>query len=128
MANFNTEFTTDQEVEDTIDALMSSLAETAKLEDEQPQIINPLKIQQLLYTFKMIKYATKGTNVKVTYELHKPYKSMGSVSVSGSNLLFEKTRWFLKAIEFASNFEVYPKTDGTCQMNFTFHGLTNKID
>ena len=34
----------------------------------------------------------------------------------------------MKAVELASNFEVYPKTDGTVQMDFTFHGLTRAID
>lgn len=76
----------------------------------------------------MLKYLTKGTKAKVTYALHEPYKSMGVVSVVGSDLLFRNTEWFMKAVELASNFEVYPKTDGTVQMDFTFHGLTRAID
>jgi hypothetical protein len=50
------------------------------------------------------------------------------VSVTGKDLLFRKTEWFMKEVELASNFEVYPKTDGTVQMNFTFHGLTKPIE
>ena len=111
-----------------MDCLVAGLTKCMQTDDSQTAIINPYRIQQVLYTYKVLKYLTKGTKAKVSYELHTPYKSMGSVSVVGSDLLFRNTEWFMKAVELASNFEVYPKTDGTVQMDFTFHGLTRAID
>ncbi len=124
---FDTEFNCDAEVEEMLDGLVSAIGKQAELDDMETQMINPYRIQEILYTYKVLKYLTKGSKAKVTYELHKPYKSMGYVSIMGTNLSFSNMKWFLKAVELSSNFEVYPKTDGTVQMNFTFHGLTKII-
>lgn len=124
---FNTEFADDAEVEDMLNNLVSAIGFKAEAEDMETQMINPYRIQEILYTYKVLKYLTKGSKAKVTYDLHKPYKSMGYVSIESENLLFKNMKWFLKAVEMSSNFEVYPKTNGRVQMNFTFHGLTKII-
>lgn len=126
--NFDEEFTTDEEVEAMLDAIVTTVGNEAIIEDNRTAIINPYKIQQVLYTYKVLKYLTKGTDAKVSYELHSPFKSMGSVTITGKNLIFRKTEWFMKAVELSANFEVYPKTNGAVEMNFTFHGLTKPID
>lgn len=126
---FDTEFMTDEEVEDMLDSIVTTVATEIVIDDNKTSVINPYKIQQVLYTYKVLKYLMKGNKgANISYELHEPYKSMGSVSVVGRNLVFRKPEWFMKAVELANNFEVYPKTDGTVQMNFTFHGLTNPIE
>ena len=126
---FDTEFMTDEEVEDMLDSIVTTVTTEIVIDDNKTSVINPYKIQQVLYTYKVLKYLMKGNKgAKISYELHKPYKSIGSVSVVGRNLVFRKPEWFMKAVELANNFEVYPKTDGTVQMNFTFHGLTNPIE
>lgn len=126
--DFDTEFMTDEEVEKMLDSLITTVDDAMTANDGEVSIINPYRIQQMQYTYKVLKYLTKGTKSKVAYALHKPYKSMGFVSVTGKNLMFRNMDWFSKAVELASNFEVYPKTDGTVQMNFTFHGITKAID
>ena len=125
---FDTEFMTDEDVEQMLDSLVTTVSNDIAVDDSKTSIINPFKIQQVLYTYKVLKYLVKGTKAKVTYVLHEPYRSMGSVQVVGKDLMFRKPEWFMKAVELANNFEVYPKTDGTVQMNFTFHGLTKPIE
>lgn len=126
--DFGTEFMSDEEVEEMLDNILTDINSEIAAEDSKTAIINPYRVQQVIYTYKLLKYITKKTDAKVTCNLYEPYKSMGMVSVVGSNLLFKNTKWFIKAVEFASNFEVYPKTDGTVQINFTFHGLTMAIE
>lgn len=126
--DFDTEFMSDEEVDEMLDNIIISVAEQAAAEDNRTSIINPYQINRVVYTYRILKYLTRGTKAKVTYTLHEPYKSMGVVSIVGSDLMFRNTEWFIKAIEFASNFNVYPKTDGTVQIDFTFHGLTKAID
>lgn len=125
---FDTEFMSDEEVEEMLDNLVTTIGDEIAADNSHVAIINPYRIQQVLYTYKVMKYLAKGTKAKVSYKLHSPFKSMGSVSVVGTDMLFRNTEWFIKAVELASNFEVYPKTDGTVQMNFTFHGLTRIVD
>lgn len=125
--DFDTEFMSDGEIEQ--DSIVTTVAEEVSAYDNKTSIINPHKIRQVLYTYEVIKYLVRGNKgVKVSYELHEPYRSMGSVSVVGKDLVFSRSKWFIKAVELADNFEVYPRTDGTVQINFTFHGLTNPIE
>lgn len=126
--DFESEYTSDSEIEEAMDSLVISVANDIAQDERRTSIINPYRMQQILYTYKVMKYLTKGTSAKVTYKLHEPYQSMGSVSVTGKDIEFNKVSWFLRAAELASNYEVYPKTDGTVCMTFTFHGLTTPIE
>ena len=125
---FDNEFTSPEEVEEMLNSLTDLIGEQAENEDNRTALVNPSKIKGVLYTYKVLKYLTKGTNAKVTYKLNEPYKSMGSVSVVGKDLTFSKPEWFMVAVKLSSNFNVYPITDGTVQMTFTFHGLTTVLE
>lgn len=123
--NFDKEFTTDGEVEEALDSLIIAVGKLAEKEDNRTSIINPDRIQHVIYAHKVLKYLTADmAEVKVSCELHKPYRSMGSVNVVGKNLEFSKPKLFMRAVEIADNVDIYPKTNGTIQMDFTFHGLT----
>ena len=126
--DFESEYASDSEIEEAMDSLVISVANDIAQDESRTSIINPYRMQQLLYTYKVTKYLMKGTSAKVTYKLHEPYQSMGSVSVTGKDIEFKKVSWFLRAAELASNYEVYPKTDGTVCMTFTFHGITTPIE
>lgn len=126
--DFESEYASDSEIEEAMDSLVISVANDIAQDESRTSIINPYRMQQLLYTYKVMKYLMKGTSAKVTYKLHEPYQSMGSVSVTGKDIEFKKVSWFLRAAELASNYEVYPKTDGTVCMTFTFHGITTPIE
>lgn len=122
--DFESEYESDEEIEEALDALAEEIAQ----DESRTSVLAPHRMQQLLYTYKAMKYLTKGSSSKVTYKLHEPFQSVGSVSVIGANLDFRQLSWFVRAVELASNFEVYPKTDGTVCMTFTFHGLTTPIE
>ena len=126
--DFESEYASDSEIEEAMDSLVISVANDIAQDESRTSIINPYRMQQLLYTYKVMKYLMKGTSAKVTYKLHEPYHSMGSVSVTGKDIEFKKVSWFLRAAELASNYEVYPKTDGTVCMTFTFHGITTPTE
>ena len=126
--DFESEYASDSEIEEAMDSLVISVANDIAQDESRTSIINPYRMQQILYTYKVMKYLMRGTSAKVTYKLHEPYQSMGSVSVTGKDIEFKEVSWFLRAAELASNYEVYPKTDGTVCMTFTFHGITTPIE
>lgn len=126
--DFEKEFITDEEVEEALAGLLNFIGEQVTEENSKTAIINKPKAQMVLCTYKLLKYLTKGSSAKVTYALNEPYRSMGSVSVVGKDLVFNNSKWFTAAISMASNFNVYPKTNGTVQMDFTFHGLTIPLE
>lgn len=91
-------------------------------------IMNPEKVEEVEIVYNVMKSVVKGTGVQVTYELNAPYVSMGSVSVVGTDIKVLDPVLFLRVAQFASNVEVYPKVDGTVQIDFTFHELTRKVE
>lgn len=126
--DFENEFTSDEEVNEMLENLIDFIGEQAEQEDCKTAIINPMKVKMVLCTYKVLKYIIRGSKAKVTYELNKPYKSMGSVTVVGKELNFGKSEWFIAIAKLASNINVYPKANGLVQMDFTFHGLTTAIE
>lgn len=126
--DFENDFTSDEDVEEMLDSLTVSLGEQVECEESQDAVMHPMRAKALLCTYKVLKYLTKGSGAKVSFVINEPYNSMGSVSVVGEHITFRCPEWFLAAIKLASNFNVYPKVDGTVQMDFTFHGLTVPIE
>lgn len=85
------------------------------------------RIKHVLYTFNVMKYLTKPLKkVKVTYEMNTPYKGMGAVCVIAKKLSFSDHELFMEVKNLSDNFEVYPKTNGDVQLNFTFYGMVKK--
>lgn len=84
------------------------------------------RICQMLYSYLALRHITKGRNVKVKYELFEPSKNMGYISVTGRKFDYQNSKVFKTVTALATNFEAYPKTNGTVQLNFTFHKLRKK--
>lgn len=124
---FEIEFNSDEEIWEMLDHVVVTIGEAAMADESKPAVLNPIKIQQIQFTYGVLKYLTKDTGAKLTYALHEPFKSMGSVSVESNNLTFTNSEWFSRAAEFASNTEVYPLANGKVRMTMTFHGLTKPI-
>lgn len=125
---FEIEFHSDEEVWEMLDNVVVTVGEAILVDESKPSVLNPIKIQQMQFAYGVLKYLTKNTGAKLTYALNEPFKSMGSISVEGSNLSFTNSEWFARAAEFASNTEVYPLTSGNVRMTLTFHGLVKPIE
>ena len=133
MLDFDKEFMTDEEIEEQMNEMLDAFVdavggEEILEEDNKAAIINPFRLEQLKFAYMVLRYITKGQNVTVSYKLHEPFKSMGSVSVEGRQLIFDKPEWFARVAEFASNTEIYPLAKQAVRMTFTFHGLTKPIE
>lgn len=121
------EFETEEEAEMAFDAFVEIAKELVEKEEDYINIANPEKVKGVMVIYNYLKYKLKGTRAKVTYKLHEPFVSMGSVSITGKELVFTKCDWFAKVAPYANNLEIYPKTDGTVNICFTFHGLTECV-
>ena len=124
---YESDFISEDEVNEVLDNIMQELGKEIEKEDNQDAIVVPIKVKMVMYAYKILKHLTMGTEAKVTYKLNKPYKSMGSVSVVGRNLSICDTKEFVAVAKLASNLDIYPKTNGAIQIDFTFHGLTQKL-
>lgn len=110
-----------------LDNLMDIIAQKIAEDETGVSVVDSQKMQCIEMVSEAMKQIITGTDVKISCELHEPYASMGAVSVVGKEIIVTDTKSFALAAKLASNIEVYPKVDGTTQINFTFHNLTRKV-
>lgn len=121
------EFESEEEAMASVDEVIMEIANDVSKDEAGTSVIIPERVKQVETAYKALRLIAKGKNVDVTYELNEPYTSMGSVTVVGKEVIITNPVLLAKVASMASNFEVYPKTNGTVQMNFTFHNLTRKV-
>ena len=125
---FEIEFHSDEEVWEMLDNVVVTVGEAIAEDENKPAVLNPIKIQQMQFSYGVIKYLTQNTDAKLSYALNEPFKSMGSITVEGKCLTFTNSEWFARAAEFASNTEIYPLTNGKVRLTLTFHGLVRPVE
>ncbi len=74
--------------------------------------------EKILEAYERLKNAAKGA--EAAYKAN-PADKIGCVTLIGKNITFNDSDAFIQAVNLADVFEVYPKTDGTIQMDFTFY-------
>lgn len=124
----NRTFPSDEEIEQSFDELLDALRDNIESDDEKTTMLNGLRLKQIQFAYSVLQYITRGTDVKVSYKLYEPFKTMGSISAEGPILEFDAPEWFCRVAEFANNTEVYPLTKNKVRLTFTFHGLTTPIE
>ena len=126
--NFEVRFFTDAELEKAMDEVVNGIKDDINKDELRTTILNPLKMEQFKFAYAALQYIMKGKNVQISYKMYEPFKTMGSITVEGAVLEFDKPEWFARIAEFASNTEIYPLTKNIVRMTFTFHGLTTPIE
>ena len=107
-------------------ALIDSIGEWILQDELKPGVLNTLRVQQMQFSHSVMKKLASGSEMRVTYTMHEPFKSMGCITVEGDHLGFTDCKWLGRAIEFASNVDVYPLSKGGVRLVLTFHRLVNR--
>lgn len=126
--SFEVKFLSDAELEQAMDEVVNGIKDDIIKDELRTTILNPLKMEQFKFAYAALQYMMKGKNAQISYKMYEPFKTMGSITVEGAILEFDKPEWFARVAEFASNTEIYPLTKNAVRMTFTFHGLTTPIE
>lgn len=126
--NFEVKFLSDAELEQAMDEVINGIKDDINKDEMRTTVLNPLKMQQFQFAYAALQYIMKDKNVQISYKMYEPFKTMGSITVEGTVLEFNKPEWFARIAEFASNTEIYPLNKNAVRMTFTFHGLTTPIE
>ncbi len=111
--------------EDLQEALFRELVQAIVEEDGRHTTVSPGRVRELENAGKILRNMIAEEAVTVECKLHKPLNSMGSVKLRGKSILIKDTKTLVGiARDGASNFAVYPNTDGTVEVVLTYHGLT----
>lgn len=116
----------ENELNQFIDGLGEFLSEV-KAVSTGTYLRDEMRVQQLLFSYAIMKKYASGIDVTVDCKAHKPVESMGSVTVEGREIDISNMEWFCRAAEFANSTEIYPLANGKARLTFTFHGLVKKI-
>ena len=107
--------------------IILALGELIREEESKPGILNVVKLKQMQQTYELLIPLARDTEAEIHWELHEPYKSMGSISLEGEDLIFKDSRRLGKAISGCSNVEIYPLTNGKIRMTLTWLGLVKNL-
>lgn len=105
------------------DDMLFAVGKIIERQERKTAVLDPIRLKQMQFAYALIRDLTKDTDAQVSYRLHEPYKSTGSITVETESLEITNTELFARAAEFADNTEVYPLVNGKVRMSLTFHGL-----
>lgn len=98
-------------------------------QDAKPAAVVIPRLKQMEFAYAVMKYLVRDIpGCSLSYKLHEPFKSCGSITVEAKELYFIKREWFARAAEFASNVEIYPLTNGRVRLSMGFWGLAKPIE
>lgn len=118
------------DVDDAAKKLDDLLKKTwnAILQDESGlSIEDPKRLAEFEACHKVLRQVLHGSGLKMSAVSHDDFPSVGTISVTAKDLTVTDTDLFARACALASNYEMYPKLDGTVVFNLTFYGMTRKV-
>lgn len=128
MGRFDDDFEVDPGIEESIESMLDYFKELKENAEERVELVNINRMQQMQFAYRVIKHITADKSVKVSYKLHEPSKTMGSIRIEGRSVLFDSPLWFSRIAEFATNTEIYPLEKDKVRVTFTFYGLTDPVE
>jgi hypothetical protein len=86
-------------------------------------ILDQDNVDKMDFAFNVLKWLVKGDGLTVSKEINDDLYTSGAIYMSGRNIIIGNPGLFAKVVRLTSGFEVYPKLDGSINMNFTFNDL-----
>ncbi len=117
--------------EQEFEKILEVMRKAEKASENSVAVLSAPRMEAIDFCERVCKMIfAEAEDVKVTTTLHKPYRSMGNVTVEGPEIIVsgKHMEWFCRAAEFADNTEIYCQTNGMTKLVFTFHGLTQRIN
>lgn len=108
--------------------IVLKLAKLVEFVDSFPAIINLQRVKDMQRVYDILESISKENGLSVvTYNLNKPYKNMGDVSIECEEIVIADISAFLKAAYLANNLDVYPLANNHIKICFGFNDLTEPI-
>ena len=89
----------------------------------QPHVVNHERVKEFEHAYKLVCKAAKDSEATITYSLERINIGMASITVIGKDLQFDSPKVFVEAARFASNVNIYPRTDGMVRTDLTFYNM-----
>lgn len=110
------------------DSFLSLAYKLAVDSETGTSVLNMEGMRKMQAVYASMKRIIRNDGVKITYEAHEPLLRYGSVTVTAKEISFTDTTAFREAASLSANYDIYPRTDGTVQIDFAFNDLTMKVE
>ena len=91
------------ENQNELDELIECISQWILKDEQQPSTLQPIRLQMMNFSYSILKHIAEENGMTVSYELHKPFQSMGSICLEGEGLVFLHCKQMARAISFADN-------------------------
>lgn len=117
-----------KEYEDCSEDGLSDLFLAIQEEEAKAAVLNVHRFKEFKFAYGVLANLLVNPDMRLKYELHEPFKSMGSISVEGKELNFTQAEWFSRVSQFADVTDVCPLANGGVRLTFTFHNMTIAVE
>ena len=118
----------DKEGMSQFDKLVEDFRTIMENSDDSLSVVNLERMREMYRCYGMLKTVFQGQKVKIDFCPHDGSASIGKIEILvNKSLKIRNTKLFHDAVKFASNYEIYPRTDGKIAFNLMFYGLTDFI-
>ncbi len=118
-----------ENMDDEYDELWEEMGEIAEMFQKASTgvfEVNPEKVNVVETIYNTMTHIISGENIQIEYEYGELSPDFGSISITGSRIVVDNPALFVKAVEIASNYDMYPKTDGKVVIDIGVYGIAEK--
>ena len=109
------------------DAILEALGEQLQREAEGVYILNVPRAREFSDCYRELKHQLHGSRTKLSWEMDEMLPGCAVIRAESRGFRVKNTAKFAAALRLASNYEIYPKTNGNIMLALTFYGLKTKI-
>ena len=109
-------------MKNTDDIIASLGRDIARSESMKTKVVGE-RVEMVVNDFELAKNISSGKSVRVSIELHKPYRSHGSITISGKEITITDTKVFCEIASRSHNLDFWPKNNGVIDVVFSYNGL-----
>ena len=111
--------------DERIKEILSSVTEIIEREESGLSIVNPERVRDF-YTCSELLRLVIDSDMELTVKAHNQFASIGTITAVARRFHVLDTELFAIALRLASNYEIYPRLDGSLVMELTFYSMTEK--
>ncbi len=113
----------EQELQKTLRAVF----DTVNQDESGVAVANTDRMTEFSLCCEALKAIFSGQDAVIKCTPHDHYASVGTISVTVPKMTIDVPELFAKVTGFASNYEIYPKLDGSIVLELIFYNLTTKV-
>ncbi len=91
-----------------MESLLDRVGQKILENEQQPGIIDPVRYQQLQLSYNVLEELTADTDMQISYEIHEPFNSVGSITLKVTNWSLQTAGGLLGRLNLPATWKCIP--------------------